>query len=193
MSTGSWCPSWCATSRAALVADLKKEDFQVFDEGKPRSISAFNRRETWFESKSQSATAAESDQQAPAHGNAATQSSILPERITVLLFDDLHLTYEDMTYVQKAASNALDGILSGSDVAAVVSTSGKINSGLTRDRAKLQDAIMSLRPEGIYRTDKADCPNIDYYQADLIENKHDHEALQDVVSQIMNVCNPRNP
>ena len=68
----------------------------------------------------------------------------------MLLFDDnLHLTYEDITYVQKAASNALDGMLSGSDVAAVVSTSGKINSGLTRDRAKLQDAIMALRPEGM--------------------------------------------
>ena len=71
--------------------------------------------------------------------------------------------------------------------------SGKINSGLTRDRAKLLDAIVSVRPQGIYRTDKADCPKIDYYQADLIENKHDKEALQDVVSQIMNVCDPRTP
>ncbi len=49
----------------------------------------------------------------------------------------------------------------------VVSISGKIDSGLTRDRAKLQNAIMSLRPRGIYRTSKDDCPKIDYYQADL--------------------------
>ena len=174
------------------VADLKKEDFQVFDEGKLRSISAFN-LEKRDSIGSQPATGVESDGQPQVTVNTATQSSILPERTTVLLFDDLHLTYEDTTYVQKASSKALDGILSGSDAAAVVSVSGKINSGLTRDRAKLLDAIVSVRPQGIYRTDKGDCPKIDYYQADLIENKHDKAALQDVVSQIMNVCDPRTP
>ncbi len=174
------------------VGDLKKDDFQVFDDGKARSISAFT-VEKRDSVASRPVTAVEPDLQPPTHGNAATQSSPLPERITVLLFDDLHLTFEDLTYVQKAASKALDATLSGSDVAAVVSSSGKINSGLTRDQAKLQDAIMSLRPQGIYRTGKDDCPKIDYYEADLIENKHDNAALQDAVSQIMTVCNPGTP
>jgi VWFA-related protein len=174
------------------VADLKKDDFQVFDEGKPRSISAFN-VEKRGSTGSGAAIGAEPDQRPSTHGNTATQSSILPERITVLLFDDMHLTFADTTYVQKAALHALDGTLNGSDVAAVVTVSGKINSGLTRDRAKLQDAIMSLRPQGIYRTDASDCPKLDYYQADLIENKHDPAALRDAVSQIMTVCNPNSP
>jgi VWFA-related protein len=176
-----------------MVADLKKEDFQVLDDGKLRSISAFNLEKRGSIGSHSSATVAESDGQPQLTVNPATQSSILPERVTVLLFDDLHLTYEDTTYVQKAASKALDGIVSGSDVAAVVSVSGKINSGLTRDRAKLLDAIVSVRPQSVYRTDKGDCPKIDYYQADLIENKHDNEALGDVVSQIMNVCDPQTP
>jgi VWFA-related protein len=173
------------------VGDLKKEDFQVFDEGKPRPVFAFNVEKRGAVG-SRAAIAAESDQQPPTHGNAATQTSILPERITVLLFDDMHLTFEDMTYVQKAASKALDATLSGWDVAAVVSISGKINSGLTRDRAKLQNAIMSLRPQGMYATD-TDCPKVDYYQADLIENKRDPAALKDLVSQIMTVCSPKTP
>ncbi|WP_348264757.1 VWA domain-containing protein [Telmatobacter sp. DSM 110680] len=173
------------------VSDLKEEDFQVFDEGKPRSISAFTVEER-APAKSESRIA-EPNQQAPTQGNAASQSSVLPERVTVFLFDDMHLTYDDMNYVQKAASNALDGTIQGSDIAAVVSISGKINSGLTRDRVKLQDAIMSLRPQGIYRTDKGDCPKIDYYQADLIENKRDPAALKDVIDQIMIVCNPKTP
>jgi VWFA-related protein len=174
------------------VGDLKKEDFQVFDEGKPRPISALNieKRGT---AGSRAAIAAEPDQQPPTNGDAANQTSILPERITVLLFDDMHLTFENITYLQKAALKALDDTLSGSDVAAVVSISGKINSGLTRDRAKLQNAIMSLRPQGINRTDIDDCPKVDYYQADLIENKRDPAALKDVVSQIMNVCSPNTP
>ena len=175
-----------------IVSDLKKEDFQVFDDGKARSISAFT-VEKRDSVGSRPVTAVEPDLQPPTHGNAATQSSPLPERITVLLFDDLHLTFEDLTYLRKAASKALDATLSGSDVAAVVSVSGKVNSGLTRDRAKLQDAIVSLRPTGIYRSSTADCPQIDYYQANLIENKHDPAALKDVVGQITTVCSPNTP
>jgi VWFA-related protein len=174
------------------IGDLTEQDFQVFDEGKPRPITAFNieKRSTVG---SRPAIAAEPNQQPPTNGNAATQTSILPERISVLLFDDMHMTFANIRYVQKAALKALDATLSGSDVAAVVSISGKINSGLTRDRAKLQNAILSLRPEGSNRTNNDDCPKVDYYQADLIENKHDAAALKDVVNQIMTVCSPRTP
>lgn len=172
------------------VADLKKEDFEVFDEGKPRPVSAFSveRRGTVG---TVAAIAPEPDQQSPAPGSSAVQSSLLPERITVLLFDDLHMTFEDTSYVQKAASRAFDATLSSADIAAVISISGKVNSGLTRDRSKLQAAIMSLRPP--VSSVKEDCPKIDYYQADLIENKHDPAALSDVVSQIMNFCGPGTP
>ncbi len=174
------------------VADLKKEDFQVFDQGKPRPISAFN-IEKHGTVGSSAANAVGADQRSPANGNVAMQTTTLPERVTVLLFDDLHLNFENITYLQRAALKALDATLSGSDVAAVVSISGRINSGLTRDRAKLQNAIMSLRPLGINRTDKDDCPEVDYYQADLIENKRDSAAFKDVVNQIMTVCNPKTP
>jgi len=77
-------------------------------------------------------------------------------------------------------------------MAAVVAMSGKPNSGLTTDRAKHHDAIMALQPRTLYRTGNADCPNIDYYQADLIENKHDSGALQDAVGQIL-ACSPTLP
>ena len=114
--------------------------------------------------------------------NAPPQAAVLPKRITVYLFDDLHLSAADLAYLKKIDAKALDGALVDSDMAAVVSTSGKVNSGLTRDRAKLHDAIMSLEPRSLYTSSAADCPKIEYYQADLIENKHDGAAFANVVS-----------
>lgn len=77
----------------------------------------------------------------------------------------------------------------GSDLAAVVSTSGKVNSGLTRDRAKLHDAIMSLQPRSLYTASAADCPKIEYYEADLIKNKHDSAAFGKALAQVF-ACDP---
>ena len=109
------------------VSDLKKEDFQLFDNNKPRAISAFMVEQNGAP-------------QGPAAGNAQTASttSAAPsQRFIVLLFDDLHLSFVDLENTKKAGEKALDGLLEGSNQVAVLSLSGKVASGLTRDRAKL--------------------------------------------------------
>jgi VWFA-related protein len=86
-------------------------------------------------------------------------------------------------------AKALEGVLVDSDMAAVVSISGKVNSGLTRDRAKLHDAIMSLEPRSLYTSSAGECPKIEYYEADLIENKHDGPAFGKALAQVF-ACDP---
>ena len=76
----------------------------------------------------------------------------------VFLFDDLHLKPEDLAPAKKASVAALVEELGDKDIGAVVSTSGKVNSGLTQDRAKLKDAIASLQPRGLLRIGSQDCP-----------------------------------
>jgi VWFA-related protein len=168
------------------VSDLKEEDFKVFDNGTPRPISRFlvERRGT---EKTGDASGSESQQQSQ-----ISRLPVLPSRIIVFLFDDLHLSFDDLSYARKAALKAFDG-LGNSDLAAVVSTSGKLNSGLTHDLAILRNALTALRPQEIYRVDPNACPKMDYYQADLIETKHDNDALQDAITQVVMVCNPRLP
>jgi VWFA-related protein len=170
------------------VDDLKRDDFQVLDEGKPRPLSGFTleRRGT---NERAAADTTETGQSSQPPAQAAPQSSMLPDRITVFLFDDMHLSPEDLGYAKQAGIKALDGALTGSDVAAVVSTSGKTNSGLTRDHANLQNAIATLQLHSTNQFEKSDCPYISYYQADLMLNENDSHAVQDALAQVLN-CDP---
>ena len=165
------------------VGDLKKEDFQVFEHGKAQVISGFTVEKREVTESASGAAAQLNTAKAP------PASAVLPKRITVYLFDDLHLGAADLAYLKKIDASALDGALVNSDMAAVVSTSGKVNSGLTADRAKLHDAIMSLQPRGLYTSNAGDCPRIEYYQADQIENKHDSTAFANAVAQVF-ICTP---
>lgn len=167
------------------ITDLKKEDFEVFDEGKPHPISGFSvqRHEaTPPNTKIVPPTP-------PANTSQADAPVIFPDRITVFLFDDLHLSIEDLAHAREAGVKVLGGAITGTDMAAVVSVSGRVNTGLTRDLAKLQDAIKSLVPRNIAATEALECPSIDYYEADLIENKRDAVAIQDANQKFAN-CNP---
>jgi VWFA-related protein len=163
------------------VEDLKKEDFTVLDNDQPRALSGFvvDQRRT--------------EAAVHAGGAAATatpnQPAVLPDSIIVLLFDDLHLNGQDLERAKQAAAPVLADAVTGSKMAAVVSLSGTVNSGLTRDLAKLQSALQSLHPHPIYHVDAATCGTVDYYQADLIENKHDNVALQDAITRFA-LCNP---
>jgi VWFA-related protein len=165
------------------VAGLKKEDFQVFDDDRPRAVSSFE-----VESRHQA-------EEVPAAGvgvAAAPDAAALGpggQRFIVFLFDDLHLSVDDLPQAQKAAAKALNAGLNGIDLAGVVSTSGKMNTGFTRDIAKLQQGIMGVRPRLVYRSSTSDCPYLSYYQADLMENHRDGGALGDAVRQVLN-CSP---
>jgi VWFA-related protein len=165
------------------VGDLKKEDFQVFDNDKPRVVSAFTveRRPA---ADSNSGNNADSGAEPSAAANAPPQSPTPPHFI-VFLFDDLHLSLEDLAHAKEAGVKALDGLLGGSDMAAVVSLSGKVASGLTRDRAKLQEAILSLKSQGDYLHINEVCPKIGYFQAWLMEFPQEAAAFRDAARQLM--------
>jgi VWFA-related protein len=167
------------------IADLKREDFEVVDNGKPRPVSAFN-----VEQRGPAEQHVDTGTAPSPASNATPQGTSMAQRFIVFLFDDIHLSVEDLAQVQKAGAAVVDG-LSTSDIGGVVSISGKTNSGLTRDRARLRDAIMSLQTRNTFRSDPRACPNISYYQAVQIEREHSPEgpAFQEAFRQVIN-CNP---
>jgi VWFA-related protein len=162
---------------------LKKEDFQVFDNGKPQAITGFT-----IQQRAGVEVDARTTQPTVVPGVTA-HAAVVPDRFIVFLFDDLHLSPGDLAQAQKAGTRMLTGSLADSDTAAVVSISGQVNSGLTRDRFALQDAIMKLHSQNLYRVAGGECPNLDYYQSNLIENEHNAAALETAISETLS-CDP---
>jgi len=67
----------------------------------------------------------------------------------------------------------------------VLSLSGKVASGLTRDRAKLQEAILSLKSQGDYLHVSEVCPKIGYLQALLMEFPQETGPIDEAAMQIL--------
>ncbi len=174
------------------VLGLKREDFQLKVNGKPYPISGFTvERRDLRGVKAPGPAAAEG---ADGGGPAALQKSPgIPGsgkgRFLLFLFDDLHLTTEQLSFARKAAGEMLEAGFEPGDMAAVATTSGKTNSGLTRDRAQLQETLKRLVPQVIHAADGMACPNVGYYQADQIENRHNQMALGAAIQQVF-ACSP---
>jgi VWFA-related protein len=164
-------------AKGNAIGNLTKEDFQVFDRGKPRILTGFTAVKRATEPSGNSSLLSAPDSSAAAQQPPSPAAS---QRFVIFLFDDFNLSIADLTQVQQAFTSVLDTSVSTSDMVAVLSSSGS-NSSLTRDRAKLHKAISELRVKNLYRPEGHDCPNIDYYQSDLIINKNDGMALEAAV------------
>jgi VWFA-related protein len=174
-------------AQGQALGSLTKDDFQIFDDGKPQTLTGFTIVERTGESSSGAASPPQNSS-----SPTASQPAAPAQRFVVFVFDDLNLSSSELSSAQQAATKLLQTGLPASDMAAILSSSGT-NSGLTRDRAKLQQAILNLKPQPIYHPNQLDCPHIDYYQADLILDKGDNAALAAAASDAMICAGLPNP
>jgi VWFA-related protein len=171
------------------IGTLKQEDFALFDKGKPQVISKFSVEKTGGGATAgNGGAAASTPSDQPAEGATAT---VLPERYLAYLFDDLHLSVGDLAQVRKAAQHQFS-TLNASDRVAIFTTSGQKQIDFTDDRNKLQDALTKLMPRPMTLARGTQCPDLSYYQADLIQNKNDQQALNAAVAEVM-ICDSLQP
>lgn len=148
------------------VGTLTKDNFELFDNGKPQEIKTFSLEKSNLPAAHSGAR--------PATTAEPTQSPIRPDRYVAYLFDDIHISFEDLAAARNAASHHLS-TLQPEDRAAIYTTSGEVTQDFTNDPDKLQQALKSLRPHPIVHGPM--CPPISQYMADLIVNQDDREAL----------------
>ena len=149
------------------VGNLTKEDFQLFDKGKQQEIADFN-----VETRFQAGTAKPASGNTTATEEKGPAASSSPANFVVYLFDDVHLSFEDLAHVREAAAYYLDTLQAG-EQAAILTTSELVTTGFTADRAKLQDALKKLRAEPLGGAFLEKCPAVSYYMADQILNRYD--------------------
>jgi VWFA-related protein len=175
------------------IGTLHKEDFQVFDKGKPQIISQFEVEQPG----AITAKARQTSEQNPGDALAGDQTPstgsapVVPERFVAYLFDDVHIEFGDLAQVRQAAERHL-ATLRPTDRAAVFTTSGQTILDFTDDRTKLHEALLRLLPRPIVGRSSNDCPKIGHYQADLIVNRNDPEATNVAIQEAIS-CLPKTP
>jgi VWFA-related protein len=156
-----------------VVPNLHKEDFQLSDNRKTQTISTFSVETPESHVVATTTSADESASAGPAAAKAV--AAALPQRFVSVVFDDQHLTMQDAMFVRTSAGRFLDS-LAASDRVGIYSTSGQFTQEFTNDHELLRKSLLKIIPhsptEGLH-----DCPDISYYQADLIQNKNDTQAL----------------
>lgn len=163
------------------VGNLRKEDFAIFDNGKPQVISNFD-----VEHPAAQAVAASAASQTPdtVPAPAATKPGepmAFPSRYVAYLFDDVRLDYGNLDMVREAAKRRLQA-LPPADRVAIFTTSGQTVLDFTDDREKLRQTLDRLQPHPTIAQGSQTC-DISFYMADLIVNKRDPEALQTVLNE----------
>ncbi len=172
------------------IGNLTKDDFHLFDKGKAQTISRFSVETNGGAETIAKAIPVGGERQSDAGTSAI--SAVLPDRFVAYVFDDLHVDFGDLVRVQKAAIRHLGTALRPADRAAIYTTSGQGNLDFTDDRAKLDEAVMKLRPRPMLAPRANDCPYMTYYLADQIINKRNQQVLQAAIQDTI-VCASLQP
>src|SRR5712691_2657667 len=158
-----------------IVSNLKKEDFQLYDNRKPQTISSFS-LETPEKRTASAVASAAAEGSSSSADVAGGKAVVLPQRFVSMVFDDVHLSMSDAVFVRDSATRFF-GALAASDRVSLKTSSGQLRQDCTDDHENLAKALFGILPHPLAGRCFHDCPDVSYYQADLIVNKSDQQAL----------------
>jgi len=162
------------------IATLHREDFQLFDSGKPQVISSF----------SVETLAAKASPLNPSVGRKAATpaetSALAPDRFIGFYIDDVHLQFGDLSRVRTKLQKLISTRLKPGDRAAIITTSGQTLLDFTDDWDKLNAALLKITPHPppIPPT----CPPMTILEADRIANYADSDLIAKKGIQAVPVC-----
>lgn len=168
--------------KGQLVRNLKREDFQLTEDGKVQSLSYFSVGTSSRPARWLKGTRAD----VPASGGTATESVIDTGRYLVLAIDDLHLSPGSLLTAKQALQRFIDQQISTSDQTSLITTSGTLGlyQQFTNERDLLRRAVSRLSVRERVVTSSSDIPRITPYQAEMIDS-NDPDSLELAVQETM--------
>ena len=156
-----------------VVTNLGKEDFQVSEDGKPQTLTAFSVVDIPIESEGRSIVAARSIE-------SDVQSNERPfdGRVYVMLLDDLHVDASNTARVKLAAHQFIERYLGANDLMAITFTGGRADRAqeFTSNRRLLLNAVDTFTGQQVPSSTLS--KNDEYHQQrDLTEGQGCDSAL----------------
>jgi VWFA-related protein len=156
---------------------MTRQDFKIYDDGKERAIAAFS------EDSRVAASKPSAQGQNAASGTTPVPAPARLPRYVALLFDDLNIKQTDLMLTRQAAEHFLKEEMQPEDRAAVLTTSGTVNTAFTSDTSRLIAAMVKLRAHSrVPENGLMPCPRITPYHAYLIVSL-DPSAIQAAVDE----------
>jgi VWFA-related protein len=163
------------------IGTLKQEDFQLYDRGKPQYIARFSVEKAG----ARVIKPIEIEAADPTVKGIQGKPVEVADGFTALLFDDVHIAFTDLVRSRDAAGAHIDKSLNPSERFAIFTTSGQTQLDFTGDRDQLHETLLQLRPRPYSGQGQNRCPNMTYYMADQIFNKHDPTALEAAIQDVL--------
>jgi VWFA-related protein len=165
-----------------LARDLKRADFELFEDGKKQEIAHFAigtaaQPARWLAVVKKPAEKSPPD---------STPVEIRAGRYVVIAVDDFHLAPENLMIAKRTLQRFINDQMVGGDQVAIATTSGNIGmfQQFTDERDVLERAVNRLSVQQRTVTSSSDVPRITDYQAELIDTG-DLDALELAVQEIL--------
>jgi len=164
------------------VGNLKQDDFLIFDDNKPQTISKFSVLNL----------GASEAPVAPAPGVGAQGAESSDESLKVrgpvhriaYLFDDINSSANDLVQARNAVDKRVKSLQPGESLA-IFTISGQGTQDFTSDQDRLRAALAQLKPRPPSVGLVGDCPPIDYYLANQVAAYHDPQAFEVVLQEVI--------
>jgi len=174
-------------SDGKVVANLKKEDFQLADERKPQIISSFSMETPASHVPTLKIESAEATSE-----GTPVKAADLRQRFVTLFFDDLHLTLQDAMFSRQAAAK-LFAAMGPRDRLAIFTTSSQVEQDFTGDRGKLEEAVQRILPHSLTQKSAADCPPMTLYEAHMLVDVGDPDTIRVANQDLINCAGNLGP
>jgi len=161
------------------VGNLKQEDFLLFDDKKPQTITRFT-----VERSEAIAAPASPKPVTPTQATSDDTLSLTSKHRTAYVFDDVGATPSDLVLARNAVASRL-AKMAPDEYAGIFTISGQGDQDFTNDHDKLQAALQNLKARPVNGFTALECPPIDYYIATQVARNYDAQALNMVMQEVV--------